>query len=464
MSEPTPVPPPAAPPAKPGATPTPATTGPSSPAKPAESATTGAKKPDPAPPSGQVPSSGIASASGKAAPSGDAKGAEAKKPDPTKGDPGKPSAPAQADDKKSAAPAAATGKKPGIAPYVISAVILAAIGVFTSDYWLPFITGDDLAHRGGTKTTLITPPTAPLPPPVMKTAPTAAEPEAKGPVGGPVPLPDTVRLDRLEKKLADLEGAIAPVQQSVTGLGRKLDALAGTVAALPTTSTPAIDPATLQAIGQETRATAGELAKLGDRLAGLERRTAEKATDLRIERSLALAIGQINTALEGSGPFEVPVALMQALAGNDTALAPALASLVPLSKKGVPSRIALSQSLAKLPPLVAVAPPIPDTVGVWDKVGDSLARLVTVRRTDVKASAETTTPLSPEQIVLSAETVLTGGDLAGAIQTMKTIEGPQAAIIAPWLRDAEARLAAEKAAMSLSAIITSRLTAAGGAQ
>ena len=66
-------------------------------------------------------------------------------------------------------------------------------------------------------------------------------------------------------------------------------------------------------------------------------------------------------------------------------------------------------------------------------------------------------------VLARAEGRLQRGDLAGAVEAVKGLNGPAASALAAWRTQAEARLSAESALQSLSALAVQRLSAATGA-
>ena len=66
----------------------------------------------------------------------------------------------------------------------------------------------------------------------------------------------------------------------------------------------------------------------------------------------------------------------------------------------------------------------------------------------------------PKSRVARAEARLAAGELAPAVDELKGIDGPPATAAAPWLADAEARLAADHAAGALQLAAAARLSQA----
>jgi len=270
------------------------------------------------------------------------------------------------------------------------------------------------------------------------------------------PVPDTQlaqRVDQLEAtvtKLADQAASksdLTSLQQQMIGLSQKLDTLS---------QRPESDPQALAALSDD-------LKHVVSRFSTLEARLDRKETDQRNERGLVLAAAQITAALNGSGPYEAPVAILQAIAPDDHDLAGPLAILARHAKSGVESRIALSEELAALPAkLSAPALPSPDE-GFWARTWHRLTGLIQVRRVEDGTASPSTAP-GPDALIARAGVELRGGDLSAAVQSMRLLDGHDGEVATPWLEAATARLEAEQAAEALQAIATERLNAAGGSQ
>jgi hypothetical protein len=294
------------------------------------------------------------------------------------------------------------------------------------------------------------------------------------PAGGPI---DPAAI---EKGRADLAARVDAIQQ-------KLDQLAGTAPqqAQPQPQQPApaapapAAPAPEAVAALEARVAALESAQaavktLGDTVATLssgsqangstlaalqQQVDAVKATVERLRNSdtgaqaLSLAAGQLRSALDTGAPLDDTLALLRGLAQNDPGLANAVAALEPAAK-GVPSRAGLATGFAQ----AAEAARKADQPQGGDWIDRSLSvvqDLVTVRPAPGEVEGTGT-----DAVLARAEGRLQRGDLAGAVEAVKGLSGPAASAMAPWRGQAEARLSAESALQSLSALAVQRLAAA----
>jgi uroporphyrinogen-III synthase len=297
---------------------------------------------------------------------------------------------------------------------VVAVLLLIVAG--SSPWWLPFVAPSVSTGTAEPQQTAATPP--------------VPEPAA--------PAPPALYTSTRDEMTA--------VQTQLGDLNQRLDALA---------ARPAFDPQPVQGIASDLQRVSNDMAQLSTRVANVEARVNQKSAEIRTDRTLVLAAGQIRDALVGSGPFEAPVAVIRAVAPDDQALTAALGVLDRHAKSGVPSRLTLAQDLTALPgKLSAPAPPPPDA-GLWDRMTDRMSRLVTVRRVD---DGSTKLPAGPDRIILNAEQTLAAGDLAGAVKMMQTLSGHDAEIAKPWLDGATARQEAEHAAATLEAMLIQRLS------
>ncbi|MGO1074621.1 uroporphyrinogen-III synthase [Inquilinus sp. CA228] len=291
------------------------------------------------------------------------------------------------------------------------------------------------------------------------------------PPGGPI---DPAAI---EKGRADLAARVDAIQQ-------RLDQLAGTAPQqqpAPAAPAPAA-PAPEAVAALEARVAALESAQaavktLGDTVATLssgsqangspraalpQQVDAVKATVERLRNSdtgaqaLSLAAGQLRSALDTGAPLDETLALLRGLAQNDPGLANAVAALEPAAK-GVPSRAALATGFVQAAEAARKADQ-PES-GDWvDRSLSVVQDLVTVRPAPGEVEGTDT-----NAVLARAEGRLQRGDLAGAVEAVKGLNGPAASAMAPWRGQAEARLSAESALQSLSALAVQRLSAATSA-
>ncbi|MGK9164877.1 uroporphyrinogen-III synthase [Inquilinus limosus] len=244
--------------------------------------------------------------------------------------------------------------------------------------------------------------------------------------------------------------AAAPAPEAVAALEARVGALESAQAAVKTLSDTV---ATLSSGAQANGSTLAALQQQVDAVKAAVERLRSSDTGAQ---ALSLAAGQLRSALDTGAPLDETLALLRGLAQADPAMAGAVTALEPAAK-GVPSRATLATGFAQ----AAEAARRADQPQSGDWVDRSLAvvqDLVTVRPAPGEVEGNDT-----NAVLARAEGRLQRGDLAGAVDAVKALTGPAASAMAAWRGQAEARLAAESALQSLSALAVQRLTAASGA-
>jgi uroporphyrinogen-III synthase len=358
----------------------------------------------------------------------------------------------------------------------LAALLLLAVGVAaTAPQWLPLLEplwnkpAEPPVADAPEPVAAATPKPEPKPAPVVAAPPRPAEPVEAPPPPAPqrTVAPEPAASPETEKRLAKLESMIeefkidtasVAAKGDLTALQARVDALARAVETL--TARPAVDPQMLQDLGTETKRLTTAVGQLNDRLTPLEARVNVRTVAIRNDRTLVLAAAQIRDTLSGAGPFEAPVAVIRAVAPDDSDLSGPLGVLAHHAKTGVTSRVALARDLEALPAKLAEPTTLPASAGIWDRLTDRMSRIVTIRRVDDGSGAM---PAGPDRAIAEAEKALVAGDLAGAVAAMRALDGPPA--VQPWLDLAQARLDCEQAAEAIEAAAVHRLSATedGGA-
>lgn len=253
----------------------------------------------------------------------------------------------------------------------------------------------------------------------------------------------------LEDLRSELKTAAQPETPAVdTELLARLDALeksiSGTIAA------------------QSGQAAAGQkldagMAALTARIAALEAAVAELQSASRASGkidALALAAGRLRDALARATPFEAEIATLKNLAGDNAAVAAAIATVESRAMAGIPSRASVLSRLPGTVDAIVAATRTPDDGGWMDRTVSKLRSFVTVRRVDGKGGGA-------DAIVARAETAANRGDLAVAVAEMSKLDGKAADVSKAWLQDARARLAAEAARTALDRIVLDGLATSG---
>lgn len=177
---------------------------------------------------------------------------------------------------------------------------------------------------------------------------------------------------------------------------------------------------------------------------------------------MLLALNTLREALAGQGPFAVPLALALKFTGHEPLARAALEKLLPYAEAGLGSRAALSRDFAALPAALAAARAEeerggaePEDASLEEKARKGLSSLVRVRRAGEDAASAA--------VLARARAALDAGDIAGAAEQLKALEGAEAKAAAPWIARAEGHvLAADSSAVLSHAIMQILSSAAEG--
>jgi uroporphyrinogen-III synthase len=275
-----------------------------------------------------------------------------------------------------------------------------------------------------------------LPAPALSTPDVMAEPATPQQGNGAAEQGQTVAMGDVEQRLAALEqmlrGAHGEMTTALEALQADLDEL------------------------KSSRASASALLNLSDRVSSLE--GAVNHAISRQDRALAflLAVGQLRAAVEGGRGFEGELKTVAAMAPADLDLTALTAGFAARAGDGVPTLTALQQSFTAIGAKVIRASALPDdeTASWWSRTVDRLLTVVTIRRIDGDAVGS-----GPAAVVSRAEALLKTGALAEAISELSALQGGPADVLAPWLDQAKARLAADTALNDLTGSALAAVTA-----
>ncbi len=283
------------------------------------------------------------------------------------------------------------------------------------------------------------------------------------------------RLDDLEKRLRALSATAAEKPAGsdpvVADLRSRVEALEGRPAAARPASPPAGMPTAeadkemavlraeivtlhtaLQALDQSVTGQREQTKALGDALGA---RTAGEQKALVAARASAVigVAARLSSALDSGLPFAADLNLLAPLAQGDAKLTEVAAALQPYAQAGVASRTALAAGF----PAVAKAALVDDVAD--DSFGERLLGkvrgIVSLRRVGDDVPGD-----SAEAKLARAEAALDAGDLAKAVDLVKSLPPQTSKATSAWLARAEAHLAAKRAIDALAAHAISLLGAA----
>ena len=249
----------------------------------------------------------------------------------------------------------------------------------------------------------------------------------------------------------------APVNAPTRDVEPEIEALSARLAALETIAkTP--DPAMaeinrrLTILEQEIRILAansvqtGVVARLSERVEGLQNTIDEVAAHKQDTQSLLLAIGQLRDAVNQGRPFLDELKTVAMASQDDPEMRAALLQLREEADRGIRSRASLAIDFDSLVPKLTRAAIAPDDQGWRGAIWRFMAAMVTIRRVDGDGQEET-----PQAHIARAERQIRQGDLGEAVASLQNLRGAALDQAAPWLEAAQTRLAAEQALSALTA-------------
>lgn len=244
--------------------------------------------------------------------------------------------------------------------------------------------------------------------------------------------------ERLRTELATVIGRVEELEKALGDVRRVAEA-----ASLPAEAADASE-----SLGQLMRRIA-ELEGRTDSLAGTTTKVDEisqRIGTLEASASAAvLAVNQLDAAVAGGGSFSAELQALKAMAGNDAELAAAVAALEPYAASGAPTVADLTNRFSAVAADIVRAEAALRGEGWMEQAVNRVTSLVSIRRTGARAAAAG----GVEAAVARAEELLAGSDLAAAVDALSGLDGPAADAAAGWLKDAQSRLAVEKAVASL---------------
>ncbi|MFA7430878.1 MAG: mitofilin family membrane protein [Rhodospirillaceae bacterium] len=206
---------------------------------------------------------------------------------------------------------------------------------------------------------------------------------------------------------------------------------------------------------ENSRAPASAVLSLTERVTAVETQAREASS--RQENALAflMSVLQLREALLAGRPFDAELRAVRATAPQDFQLTSAAEGFIEYAANGVPPLVVLRQRLNAEADQIIRASVRPDEGnGWWNNTVDRALSVVSVRRTDGDAVGTDTA-----SIVSRAEQRLAAGNLSGAVGELRALQGGPADAAASWLRDANARLAADAATSELTAEALARVGA-----
>jgi len=255
-----------------------------------------------------------------------------------------------------------------------------------------------------------------------------------------VPPQNSAELAPLENRLTQTETALRALQaqpQVPAKLVEEVETLGKAVTELKRTS-----------------ADAAAVLRLADRVEKVEAGFRDMQSRRTSAGALLLAIGQLREAVAAALPYDTELRALKALAGGNAEMAAPLEALKTRAAAGIPTAPVLTARLAVQAPIIIRAQVLPEQQSWWRQTLERVASLVTIEREDGNAAGA-----SPAAILARAQAALALGDLSAAAAEIEGLSGGPAEQAAPWLADAKARIAANKALSELTAQVVAAIGA-----
>ncbi|MBI3451895.1 MAG: hypothetical protein HY057_03515 [Rhodospirillales bacterium] len=173
-------------------------------------------------------------------------------------------------------------------------------------------------------------------------------------------------------------------------------------------------------------------------------------------RVLVLAVAQLRPALAGPAPFHTEFTTVRKIVANDPEARRALDGIAAVADTGVPTPRQLTDRLAGLTNQVLVAETFGRGENWIDQVMVKTASVVQLHA--LAATVGLSGDTHATTIMQSARQRLAAGDLEGAIGEIEKLPAALASLSTPWLKDARARLTADRVLASLDAMAMARMS------
>ena len=287
-------------------------------------------------------------------------------------------------------------------------------------------------------------------PPVV--ASVIATPAPAAPVPAPAPVVDTAAVDAAKRELAARLDDLDKRMRGVAATAAQADHSGSMDAALAELRGKI---SVLESRPGATLETEKDVAALKSDIAGLRTAIADAADKAKADASAlnsgeqkALAAARasavigiaarLSAALDSGLPFATDLGLLAPLAKDDAKLAEIIASLQPQSAGGVISRTTLAQQFPAVAKSALADDVADDSFG--ERLLGKLKGLVSLRRVGADVPGD-----SVEAKLARAEAALNAGDIAKAVELVKSLPPQTNKATQAWLARADIHLAAQRA-------------------
>ena len=252
------------------------------------------------------------------------------------------------------------------------------------------------------------------------------------------------RLRVLEQGGGFDDASVASLSESLSSQARQLAAVSARLATLEAAIGNAARLEDLNnriTILEGKSADAASVLFLSDRVTAVEETSRRAVAEQTAEVALLMATAQLREAVVAGRPFATELETTKALSARvlDTTIDDS--GFAVYAARGMPSLTALQRRFDETAAQVVRTAAIPDGASGWLRQSlDRLMSIITVRRVDGTVAGN-----SASAGLARAENRLVTGDIVGATVEMTALTGAAAEAAAPWLADARARVAADRA-------------------
>ncbi len=259
----------------------------------------------------------------------------------------------------------------------------------------------------------------------------------------------TARLDKIETEAATLKQSLGDAAAATQASQQKLDEIAKAMPPADIADQITRLDAIVKALNTALDTLTPKINQMEMRVAALEAKKDDP--DAAARATLGLALSNLSRAATSAEPFKGELDVVASFLPNE----PELAALQDAAAKGVATEASLKARFPALVQTVLDADRQAKDDGLFQRFIANARKLITVRRTGEITGEDT------EAVLARMEERLKLNDLPAAVAQAKGLKGAAAEAAAPWMKEAEARVATTQLLRDLTAHITARLTTAG---
>lgn len=206
-------------------------------------------------------------------------------------------------------------------------------------------------------------------------------------------------------------------------------------------------PSGTQPLSAALHAAATQNPNLGNVLANANVQQIEAAAGLFAMAQMRAKLGRENV------PVESDLRVLKTLTGTNPALGSAIDALMPMAGKGaITSAEGLSKNLSSISAEVIRASMSGEGASIKDMAKAQIGQVMQVEK-----HGQAVTGTAAQAAITQAQKLLAGGDISGAVSRLRTITGPAAGALVPWLENAQATLTARQLHKALTQAITAQV-------